>query len=84
MHLLCEAIDWKQSVEGSLKVLGKSLKTVLNEVHFIVNLYSFLPPVPQGKLFDHLPGRTTSKTLLLLDTSTITSACIFFSYLSHG
>ena len=34
-------------MEGTLKVLGKSLKTVLDEVHFIVNLYS----CPQGKPF---------------------------------
>ena len=40
MHFLCDAIDLKQSVEGTLK-------TVLDEVHFIVNLYSFLPLVPQ-------------------------------------
>ena len=45
---LCDAIDFKQPVEGTLKVLGKSLKTVLDEVHFIVNLYSFpLPRFPQ-------------------------------------
>ena len=38
---LIDAIDLKQSVEGTLKVYGKSLTTVLNEVHSIVNLYSF-------------------------------------------
>ena len=41
MHFLCDAIDLKQSVEGTMKVLGKSLKTILDEVHFIVNLCSF-------------------------------------------
>ena len=41
MHFLCDAIDLKQSVEDTLKVHGKSLTTVLDEVHFIVNLYSF-------------------------------------------
>ena len=50
----------KQSTGGALKVLGKSLQTVLNELHFIVNLYSFyLPPVPQANPFfpqlSHLP-----------------------------
>ena len=41
MHFLCDAIDFqKQLVESTLKVLGKSLKTVLDEVHFIVNSYS--------------------------------------------
>ena len=48
MHFLCGATNLKQSVEDTLKVLGKSLKTILDEVHFIVNLYSFsLPSVPQ-------------------------------------
>ena len=41
MHFLCDAIDLKQSVEGTLK-------TVLDEFNFIVNLYSFLPLVPQA------------------------------------
>ena len=41
----------KQSVGGALKVLGKSLKTALDEVSFIVNLYSFsYPPVPRQTL----------------------------------
>ena len=43
MHFLCDAIDLKQSVEGTLK-------TVLDEVHFIVNLYSFLPLINQANL----------------------------------
>ena len=48
MHFLCDAIDENQSVEGTLKVLGKYLKTVSDKVHFAVNLYSFsLPLVPQ-------------------------------------
>ena len=51
MHALCDAIDLKHFVKGSLKVSGKSLKRVLDEVHFLVNLYSFpLPPAPQAKL----------------------------------
>ena len=41
MHFLCDAIDLKQSVEGTLKVQGKSSAIFLDEVHFIVNLYSF-------------------------------------------
>ena len=44
MHFLCNVIDLKQSVEGTLSVKRKSLTTVLDEVHFIVNLYSF--PLP--------------------------------------
>ena len=49
MHFLCDAIDLKQSVEDTLKVHGKSLTIVLDEVHFIVNLYSFsLPLIPQA------------------------------------
>ena len=61
-----------QSVEGTLKLQGKSLTTVLDEVDCIVNLYSFpLPLVPQANLSfpkachlppPHSPGRTTSKT----------------------
>ena len=42
----------KQSVERFLEVLPKSLKIVFYEVHFIVNLLSFLlTPVPSGKPF---------------------------------
>ena len=44
MHLLRDAIVLNQLVEGTLT-------TVLNELHFIVNLYSFaLQLVPQAKL----------------------------------
>ena len=44
MHFLCHAID-----NGTLKVWGKSLTTVLDEFHFVDNLYSFpLPLVPQA------------------------------------
>ena len=53
MDFLCDAIDLKQSVEGTLKVLGKYLTTVWDEVHFIVNLHIVYPPgksfLPQGK-----------------------------------
>ena len=61
MHFLCDPIDLKQSVEGTLKVQGKSLTTVLDEVNFIVSLYSFaLPLVPQANLsfpkVCHLPA----------------------------
>ena len=50
MYFLCNTIELKQSAEGTLKVQGKSLKTALDEVHFIVHLYSFpLPLVPQAK-----------------------------------
>ena len=70
MHLLCVAIDLKQSVEGTLKVWGKYLTTVFDEVHFVVNLYSFPLPLvpqanpffPQGTSFVPFQGRTTSKT----------------------
>ena len=48
MYFLCDTIDLRRSVEGTLKVQGKFLTTVLDEVHFIVNLYSFpLPLVSQ-------------------------------------
>ena len=41
----------KQSLGSVLKVLAKSLKNVFDELHFIVNLHSFLLlPVPLGKL----------------------------------
>ena len=60
----------KHSVGGGFKVLGMSLKTVVDEVNFIVNLHSFpLLPGPSGKpflrtykLFVPFPGR---KLLLL-------------------
>ena len=62
MHFLFDATDLKQSVESALKVEGKSLTTFLDEVHFIVNLYSFpLPLVPQANPSPR-SGRTTSKT----------------------
>ena len=35
----------KQWIKATLEVLGKSLKTVLDEVHFLVKLYGF--PLPQ-------------------------------------
>ena len=68
----CKPEGTLKGLEGTLKVYGKSLTTVLDEVHFILNLYSFpLPLVPpgksflrQGKSFAPLPGRTTSKTPL--------------------
>ena len=73
MHFLCDAIDLKQSVEGTLKVQGKSLTTILDEVHFIVNLYNFsLPLIPQTNpsfpKVSHLPlpSRTTFAPLFLL------------------
>ena len=60
MHFLCDAIDLKQSMVGTLEVYGKSLTTVLDEVHFIVNLYSLsLALVPQAnpsfRKVSHLP-----------------------------
>ena len=46
---LCDTIDLNQSLEGTLKVQGKSLTTVLDEAHFIVNLYSVpLPLISQA------------------------------------
>ena len=45
MHFLCDTIYRLP------EVLGKSLKTVLDEVHFMVMLYSFsLTPVAQENL----------------------------------
>ena len=60
MNFLCNAIDLKQSVEGNLKVQGKYLKTVLDEVHFIVNLHSLPLPLvlqanPSLPKVSHLP-----------------------------
>ena len=51
MHFLCDAIDLKQQVEGTLKVLWKSLTTAVDEIHFAVNLYSFPYLWTQGKTF---------------------------------
>ena len=82
--------------EHSLKVQQKSLKTALDEVHFIVNLYSFysfpLPLVPQAKpsfpRVNHL-RRSQAKQLpklppLPLGISTIAIVCSFSSSLSHS
>ena len=77
----------KQSVGGVLKNFGKYLKTVSNEVHFMVNLYSFpyrqspgQTLFPSGKSFLPLPRSQNSP---LLGTSTIALVCIFFSILSY-
>ena len=82
----------KQSVGVALKVLGKSLKTVLDEGRFVVNLYSFpLLPGPldkpflsQGKSFTPSKAEQLPKLPPSLDTSTIASVCIFSSNLSHS
>ena len=72
MHFLCDATDLNQSVEGALKVYGKSLTTVLCKVYLIVNLHSFpLLPVTQANPFlmlSHLlpPSQNTSKNWILL------------------
>ena len=80
------------SVGVASNVLGKSFKTVLDEVHFLFNLYNFLlvprflrykPFLPPGKLFTPILGRTTSNIPTRLDTSTITLVCIFSSILRH-
>ena len=60
MHFSCDVIDLMQSVESTLNVQEKSFTTVLDEVHFIVKLYSFpLPLVLQANLsffkVRHLP-----------------------------
>ena len=91
MHFLCDAIDLKLSVEGTLKVFGKSLKTVLDEVHFLVNLYSFRTPGPQSNSsfakVSHLPPSQAEQLPKLpppLDTLTIALVCFFSSNLSHS
>ena len=83
MHFFTDAIDLKQSAEGTLK-------TVLDEVHFIVNLYSLIPLVPpgksflpQGKSFAHSQVDQLPK-LPSLDTSAIALVCMFSSNLSHS
>ena len=82
----------KQSMGSALKLLGKSLKTVLDEVHFMVSVPSFsLSPSLPGKPFvpqvSHLlPFQAEQLTKLppLLDTSTITLVFIVLSILSHS
>ena len=70
MHYLCDAIDLKQSLEGTLT-------TVLDEVYFIANLHSFLPLVPQANpsfpKVSHLQPTQAKQLSKLppLDTSTI-------------
>ena len=71
---LCDAIDLKQSVEGALKVLGKLLTSVLDEVHFIVNLCGLrLPLVP-----------SSSKSFLPLGKSFAPSQAEQFPKLYHS
>ena len=73
MQFLCDAIDLKQSVEGTLNVLGKPLTTVLNEVLFIVNLYSFPCPSLQKPSFpkiSHLPPSQVEQLAKLPPLST--------------
>ena len=85
MRFLFDAIDLKQSVKGTIEVLGKFLKTVLDKVHFIDKLYSFhLPPVCQENSsfpkISHLPASHVEQLLKLLpplDTSTIALVCTF-------
>ena len=80
----------KQSVKGTLKVMGKSLKTALDEVHFVVNLYSFiLSPVAQAdpsfpKVSHFPPPRQSNfQNSPFSRASVIALVCIFFSNLSH-
>ena len=81
-----------QSVEDTLTLLTKSLKTVLDEVHFIVNLYSLhtitSPPgkpfLPQGKSYVPSQAEQLPKLSPPLDTSTIAYLCIFFSNSSYN
>ena len=78
----------KQSIADALKVLGKCLKAVLDEVHFIVNLYSFsLPPSPPGKpflspckLFVPSQLKQLPKLARPLYTSATALVCIFSSH----
>ena len=68
---LIQNVDFqKQSVGGAIKVLEKSLKTILDKVHFIVNLYSF--PVPSshpGKPFFLQISHFTPPTHINFQTS---------------
>ena len=88
----CDAIGLKQSVEGTLKVLGNFLETVLDKVHFIVNLYSFpVSPLSQANpSFPRVRDLSTSQTEQLpklphpRDISTIALVCIFSSNISHS
>ena len=89
VFIVIQYIDFqKQSMRYALKVLGKSLKTVLDEVHFIVIHYTnTVPPTPKlpGKLFvppgysfAPLLGRTTSKTFpSCRHISNSLSVCLF-------
>ena len=86
MNFLCDTV-YRLPVGGDQ---GKSLKAVLNEVHFEVNLYSFpLPLVPKAnsspvKSFVPCQAEQLRKLPLLLDTSAIALVCIFSSSLSHS
>ena len=54
MHFcVIQYVNFQKSVRNSLKVLAKSLKIVFDEVHFIVNMHSFI-------LFPSLTRQTLS------------------------
>lgn len=81
----------KQLVGSTLKMLAKSksLETVVDEVHFIANLHSFLissvsPGSPLGKSFVSSQVEQRPNLFPLLDTSTATLVCIFSLILNHS
>ena len=86
MNFLCDTV-YRLPVGGDLR---KSFKTVLNEVHFEVNLHSFpLLLVPRAnsspvKSFVPCQAKQLRKLPLLLDTSAIALVCIFSSILNHS
>ena len=69
-----------QSVEGTFKLQGKSLATVLDELDFIVNLYSFpLLLVPQANPSFPSPSQGEQLTKLRLPLFLLTP--LFRGYL---
>ena len=80
MHFLFDATDLKQSVNGTLKI-------VLDEVHFVVNPYNFLPLVPYANSFFPIflpPRKNNFQNSTPLDTSAIALSSMFSSNLSHS
>ena len=84
-------VNFQKAVRSALKVLAKSLKIVFDEVHFIVNMHSFIlspsltsQTLPPGKSFATTMAQQLLKLHLPLDTSTTALVRVFSSILNHS
>ena len=89
MHFcVIQYVNFQKSVRSALKVLAKSLKIVFDEVHFIVNMHSFILSPRQtlspGKSFATSMAQQLLKLPLPLDTSTTALVRVISSILNHS